>query len=324
MPNDSTTHIGNILAVLTAIASFNSFPHFLKALRTYSDPFYLEKFRRHTDPTAEMLFPSDILRAQSLDKVEQADVSKLVQELKENDKRNLQKTGSVGLELAMMAAGVPVSTIGGSEIGGNLASKTRKGLLESYTDVAREEFVEELRRTTDLAKKIKEDRLGLAEILSLPEQIRQEIVIELYNRTGKDYSAALGFKKSPLTGKRVVKVAQHGIINSLIESAKESVNNALASTSRWTGEQFNKYVAPAMLLAVAAISLASSRAITRAKEHADEQREEVQEQMRRWRSSVSRRMTNVGPGVVPSRGFFQELPEMKAKREELTAKRWWD
>jgi len=348
---NETSYIGNILALLTTVSSGAALPYFFRVLRMYRDPFYLETLRREVDPTAKALFPKDILRSRPVEEIEEVDAGSLIEKLKENDRKNAQlsKTGNFGAESAAILVGVPAAAIAGSELGSTAVNKLKKKLLDNYTDSLREEFIEEMRRTVDFARKIKEDRLGLAEILSLPDRIREELAIELYNRTGKDFSAVLGFKKSPLSGKPLRKYAsasggsEHvksaifdispdavsksvqeylnaalsGATDAVSKSVQEYLNAALSGAGEVVKQVGRKVLSPALLVTAAAATLGTLHHTLRVREESQEQISSLREQLKQWRASINRSMLSRTDGVIPSSGFFQELPETTAKRKEL-------
>ncbi|GIW58940.1 MAG: hypothetical protein KatS3mg087_0006 [Patescibacteria group bacterium] len=183
---------------------YNSYIRYAKSPFTLETLITRTKDKEYSPKTKELAFDPTVEETVSKEQIEA-----LKRFLLENDKRSLKKTGSVGKYITSFLSGpfapivaVPTGALIGYYTGKGVSKLLEKNLLKSYLELRRQEYLDENQKLINLVNKIKNDNLGLADILALSESVRKRIAEDLYHRTGQDYSELLGLAKKATSSNR--------------------------------------------------------------------------------------------------------------------------
>ena len=164
-----------------------------------------------------------------------------------------------------------------------------KGYLRATIDKDKQEYLQELRRTALLSKKILNDELPTEELLRLPYETRQQIADKVSRRLGVDYYSVLDVDPPSKKLGSHLKEGQFGLAWSLMRGL---------------------YALPALAFAVGVASAVSEHPLGTATK-------ETAEAIRRWRAQSYPYLTESQITLPPPEFFEEEInygPALDVKR----------
>jgi len=164
-----------------------------------------------------------------------------------------------------------------------------KGYLRATIDKDKQEYLQELRRTALLSKKILNDELSTEELLRLPYETRQQVADKVSRRLGIDYYSVLNVDPPSKKLGSHLKEGQFGLAWSLMRGL---------------------YALPALAFAVGVASAVSEHPLGTATK-------ETAEAIRRWRAQSYPYLTESQITLPPPEFFEEEInygPALDVKR----------